>query len=160
MMPKFGSGFKNLKTMTKVMLGFAAVGVIIIVVGLVGVLGLQQVRNQLRIVYEHSTVALANLGIMSSNLGLYHDAVLKAGLVTTKAELRDAMRVLPELKRKTLEPFEAYASGRLDVTGGNSDANWEIFAVDAAGTNLRQLTTCSGIGQVAHYWPHISGNGA
>ncbi len=132
MMPKFGSGFKNLKTMTKVMLGFAAVGVIIIVVGLVGVLGLQQVRNQLRIVYEHSTVALANLGIMSSNLGLYHDAVLKAGLVTTKAELRDAMRVLPELKRKTLEPFEAYASGRLDVTGGNPDEQQQLQALQKA----------------------------
>ncbi len=120
-----GTGFKNLKTMTKVMLGFAAVGIIIVIVGLVGVLGLQEVRNQLRIVYEHSTVALANLGTMSNNLGLYHDGVLKAGRVSKKAELDQAIRSLPALKRKTLEPFEAYASAKLERSGAGDTGDEE-----------------------------------
>ena len=50
--------FKDLKAGKKLMLGFAAVGVIIIAVGIVGLLGLQQLRTQLQIVYENSTIAL------------------------------------------------------------------------------------------------------
>ena len=132
MVSKIGSGFRNLKTLTKVMLGFAAVGVIIVVVGLVGVMGLQQVGNQLRIVYENSTVSLANLGIMSSNLGLYHDGVLRAGRVSGKAEFENTRRALPALKRKTLEPFEAYASGRLGASGSSAQEQQQVQALQEA----------------------------
>ena len=81
---KFQTWFGNLKTLWKLILGFAAVAMVMFVVGIAGVLGLQQVRDQLRIVYENSTLALVNVGESSTNLGLYHDALLNAGRMTKK----------------------------------------------------------------------------
>lgn len=124
--------FKNLKTLTKLMLGFSAVGVIIVAVGLVGVLGLQQLREQLRIVYENSTVALANLGAASSNLGLYHDAILSAGRVTRKSDFDDAIKPLPDLKAKILEPLRAYAGGQMRVTRSGRDEAKDLAALTQA----------------------------
>jgi twitching motility protein PilJ len=105
--------FKNLSTLRKLMLGFSAVGVIIIAVGIVGLLGLQKVRGHLQVVYETSTVALANLGTTSSNLGLYHDAVLRAGRELRRGDFDDAVKPLAELKRRTVEPLQAYAAGQI-----------------------------------------------
>src|SRR5919106_1692687 len=114
--------FKNLKTLTKLMLGLAAVGVIMIAVGIVGLLGLQTLRDQLRIVYESSTVSLANLGTTSSTLGQYHDALLNAGRVTRKLDFDDAIKPLPELRTKTLNRLKAYGgSGQFRVTQDGRD---------------------------------------
>ncbi|HXF92349.1 MAG TPA: methyl-accepting chemotaxis protein [Nitrospiraceae bacterium] len=115
--------FKNLKTLPKLALGFSSVGVVMITVGVIGLVGLQQLRERLRIVYEGSTQALVNLGASSSNLGLYHDAILNAGRVTRKSDFEDAVQPLADLKRKTLEPLEAYAQTQLrESSSGRSEA--------------------------------------
>jgi twitching motility protein PilJ len=108
--------FQNLKTQSKLMLGFSTVGVIIAVVGILGVLGLLQLREKLRIVYNDSTLALANLAASGSNLGLYHDALLEAARARSKAEYDNAIQPLAALKNATLEPLKAYAGGRLRVS--------------------------------------------
>jgi twitching motility protein PilJ len=113
--------FRNLKTATKIILGFAVVGAIIIAVGIVGLLGLQQLRSQLQIVYENSTIALGNLGTTSSNLGLYHDAILGAGRETRQADFEDSIKPLAELKTRTLKPLDAYASGQMHVSASGRD---------------------------------------
>ncbi|MBI4401869.1 MAG: HAMP domain-containing protein [Nitrospirae bacterium] len=128
----FKNWFKNLRTLTKLMLGFTAVGVIIIAVGLVGMLGLQQVREQLRIVYEDSTIALANLGTMSSNLGLYHDAILQAGRAVNKSDFDDVIRPLADLKGRTLQPLQAYAGGQLRVSQSGRDETKDLQALRQA----------------------------
>jgi twitching motility protein PilJ len=112
-MEKLKLWFKNLSTRWKLMLGFLAVGVIIFIVGAVGLIGLQSVRQHLQTVYETSTVALANLGTASSNLGLYHDAVLRTGRELRKADFDEVMKPLSEFKARTLEPLAAYKAGQL-----------------------------------------------
>lgn len=124
--------FRDLKTVAKLMLGFAAVGVIIVAVGLVGVLGLQMVREQLRIVYENSTVALANLGTASSNLGLYHDALLTAGRATRQAEFEEAESLLPVLKNNTLVPLQTFAEGELGTSRSGRDEARDLQALREA----------------------------
>ncbi len=124
--------FRDLKTVTKLMMGFAAVGVIIVAVGLVGVLGLQTVREQLRIVYEDSTVALAELGTASSNLGLYHDALLTAGRATRDAEFEETVSLLPMLKNNTLAPLQTFAEGQLGISRSGRDEAKDLQALREA----------------------------
>ncbi len=115
--------FKNLKTLWKLMLGFAAVGIVIIMVGAMGLLGLQTLRGQLRTVYEESTLALANIGASSSNFGLYHDQLLSAGRMIKQTDFEDAIQSLPLLKQETLRPLDEFAQHELRVSSqGNSEA--------------------------------------
>jgi twitching motility protein PilJ len=128
----FHTWFRNLKTATKIILGFAVVGAIIIAVGIVGLLGLQQLRGQLQIVYENSTIALGNLGTTSSNLGLYHDAILSAGRQTRKADFDDSLKPLAELKSRALKPLEAYASGQMHISASGRDETKDYQALKQA----------------------------
>ena len=108
--------FKNLKTLTKLMMGFPLVSLIIVALGTVGVMGLRQLKEPLRVVYEDSTVVLADIGNLVSNLGLYHDAMVAAGRVTRRSDFEDCIRPLPELRAKVLETVKAYASRPMRVT--------------------------------------------
>ncbi len=124
--------FKDQKTLTKLIIGFGLVGLVMIVVGVMGLLGLQQLRTQLQIVYENSTIALGNLGNTSSNLGLYHDAILTAGRQTRKADFDDSIKPLAELKGKTLAPLTAYAGGQMHVSSGGRDETKDYQALKQA----------------------------
>ncbi len=120
----FQSWFQNLKTLPKLILGFSAVGVIMITVGVVGLVGLRTLQHELKTIYEGSTLALSNIGTSSSNLGLYHDALLNAGRVTRKSDFEDALTPLAELKRTTLEPLSFYAASELrQSSSGRSEAS-------------------------------------
>jgi twitching motility protein PilJ len=113
--------FSNRKMQTKLMLGFSTVGIIIFVVGLVGVVGLLDVRHALRTVYTDSTLALANLATSGSNLGLYHDRVLEAARARNKKEYLTALKTLASLKNATLTPLQAYAKGTLRPSRSGRD---------------------------------------
>lgn len=110
---KLGELFQNLKTQTKLMLGFAVVGAVIILVGILGVYGLFKVRENLRVVYNDSTLALANVAASSSNLGLYHDKILEAVRARHRTEFLALTKPLAKLKADALDPLKTYASGRL-----------------------------------------------
>src|SRR5437762_14121133 len=101
--------FLNRKTQTKLMLGFSLVSVIILIVAVVGVYGLLEVRQTLDTVYTDSTLALANLAMSGSNLGLYHDKVLQAARSRNKHEFAAAIKSLAALKNGTLQPLQTYA---------------------------------------------------
>ncbi len=68
--------FRNLKTLKKMLVGIILVAIVIVMVGYLGVVGLQQLRDKLQIVYDESTLSLANLAAAGSSLGLYHDSIL------------------------------------------------------------------------------------
>jgi twitching motility protein PilJ len=108
--------FQNLKTQTKLMFGFSVVGVIIIIVGVLGVVGLLKLSDTLRIIYNDSTLSLANVAAAGSNLGLYHDGLLEAARARNKIEHQVAVKKLVGLKNATLEPLNAYAGGNLRVS--------------------------------------------
>jgi len=129
---EFVAWFRNLKTLTKLMLGFSAVGVIMVAVGIIGLLGLQQLREELRTVYEGSTLSLANVGASSSSLGLYHDAVLNAGRITRKSDFEEALRPMADFKKDILGPLAAYGSTRLRVSASGRDESKDLQALNDA----------------------------
>jgi twitching motility protein PilJ len=115
--------FKNLKTLSKLIVGFSAVGAIMIMVGLVGLIGLNKLKGELQAIYDGSTLALSNTGVSSTNLGLYHDALLGSGRQTRKSDFEDAIAPLADLKKQTLAPLEIYqASEAHESSSGRNEA--------------------------------------
>lgn len=123
---------RNLPTLTKLSLGFGVLIAATLLVGFLGIRGLQQVGGQLKIVYTNSTTALANLGTAISNLGLYHDTLLSVGRVTRKSDFDEAVRQLPQLKRQVLEPLQIYSSGEMHVSRSQRDETKDFMALDKA----------------------------
>ncbi|HEX9742266.1 MAG TPA: methyl-accepting chemotaxis protein [Nitrospiraceae bacterium] len=130
--------FRNLPTLTKLSLGFGVLIVATLLVGTLGFLGLRQVAGQLKIIYENSTTALANLGTAVSNLGLYHDTLVSVGRVTRKSDFDDAVRQLPQLKRQVLEPLQVYSSGQMHVSRNQRDETKDFTDLDKALTSYFQ----------------------
>jgi len=124
--------FDNLKTLPKLILGFSAVGVIMIMVGLVGLIGLSRLKTELQNIYDGSTVALSNTGISSTNLGLYHDALLNAGRQTRKSDFEDAIEPLAGLKKQTMEPLQAYQGSELRESGSGRNEAKDVAALKTA----------------------------
>ncbi len=124
--------FKNLKTLTKLMVGIILVAAMIGLVGWLGVFGLDQLRNTLQIVYDDSTQALADLASSGSNLGLYHDAILEAGRARTKVEFDVAIAPLAGRKAATLEPIARISKGQLPKSRSGRDEKQALTALTAA----------------------------
>lgn len=117
------SWFQNLKTLPKLILGFSAVSLIMISVGFVGLMGLHTVKGELQSIYNGSTLALSNVGIASTTLGLYHSALLNVGRQVRKNEFDEALASLAELKSQTLIHLNAYQGTALhDSTSGRSES--------------------------------------
>lgn len=125
--PPRQSWFQNLKTLPKLIIGFSAVSSIMITVGLVGLIGLHKLKGELQSIYNGSTLALSNVGISSTNLGLYHSALLNVGRQIRKIDFEEAVVPLVELKRQTLAPLDAYQASQLheSSTGRNESKNVE-----------------------------------
>lgn len=121
------SWFQNLKTLPKLIIGFSAVSAIMITVGLIGLIGLHKLKGELQSIYNGSTLALSNVGISSTNLGLYHSALLNLGRQTRKSDFEEALVPLAELKRQTLAPLDAYQASQLheSSTGRNESKDLE-----------------------------------
>lgn len=106
-----GTWFQNLKTLPKLIIGLSSIGAMMIIVVVMGLIGLHQLKYELQSVYDGSTVALSNVGVSSTNLGLYHAALLSAGRHMRKGEFDEAIAPLAELKRQTLDPLAAALQG-------------------------------------------------
>ena len=79
--------FGNMKTMWKLMLGFALMGAIMCVLGWVASQGLLSVRESLRVVYEDYTVAGTDLASVAGNLNRTRADDFMALDAATKEEL-------------------------------------------------------------------------
>jgi twitching motility protein PilJ len=100
--------FKNLRTLHKLLIGFSVIIVGMMAIGLIGLLGLNQLKGELRSIYDESTVGVSNAAVSSTNLSLYHSALLSVARQTQKLDFDEAIIPLAELKRRTLAPLEAY----------------------------------------------------
>ncbi len=123
------SWFQNLKTLSKLVVGFSAVGAIMIMVILIGLISLNQLQGELQTIYDGSTLALSSTGITSTNLGLYHNALLSIGRQSRKRDFDDAVAPLAELKKRTLAPLEADQASLLQETLTGRDEGKDLAAL-------------------------------
>ena len=127
--------FTNLKTLWKLILGFAAVALIMVTVGIIGLLGLQTVRDQLNIVYQNATLSLAGIAELSSTLGLYHHDLLSSGRFIKQIDFEEAVKNLDQYKHATLAPLndlDARLGAELSAPATAQGQRSELDALRAA----------------------------
>jgi twitching motility protein PilJ len=100
--------FKNLKALHKILLGFSIIVIGMMAIGLIGLMGLSELKRQLRSIYDESTVGVSHVAVSSANLSLYHNALLSVVDQRQKSDFDEAIIPLAELKRRTLTPLETY----------------------------------------------------
>ncbi|HEX5646678.1 MAG TPA: methyl-accepting chemotaxis protein [Nitrospira sp.] len=135
-----GVWFQNLKTLPKLILGLSSISAMMIAVVVMGLIGLHQLKSELQSVYDGSTVALSNVGVSSTNLGLYHGVLMSAGRQMRKHEFDEAIVSLAEFKRQTLDPLDA---SRLPALQGTSADGREGQRVEALQQSLRDYFLAS-----------------
>lgn len=134
------SWFQNLKTLPKLILGFAAVSLIMISVAVIGLMGLHTLKGELQSIYNGSTLALSNVGIASTNLGLYHSAFLNAGRQVRKHEFDEALASMAELKRQALIHLNAYQGTTLHESASGRSESKDLASLHQA---LREYFTAT-----------------
>lgn len=100
--------FRNLRTRTKLLVGFAVIITAMLAIGFIGLMGLNQLKAQLQSIYDESTVGISNIAISSSNLSLYHSALLSVATQAEKDGFDEAIIPLAALKHRVLVPLEQY----------------------------------------------------
>ena len=127
--------FRNLRTRTKLLVGFAVIITAMLGIGFLGLMGLNQLKAQLQSIYNESTVGISNTAVSSSNLSLYHSALLSVATQTEKAGFDEAIIPLAALKQRVLVPLEQY---RPFATHETDDGRRDGQDLDVLLFNLRE----------------------
>lgn len=127
--------FRNLRTRTKLLVGFAVIITAMLTVGFLGLMGLHQLKIQLQSIYDESTVGISNTAVSSSNLSLYHSALMSVASQTQKDAFDEAIIPLAELKKRVLVPLETY---RPFATHETDDGRRDGQDVDVLLFNLKE----------------------
>ena len=113
--------FGNLKTMWKLMIGFALMGVVMSVMGWVGGQGLMSLRESLRVVYEDYTVAGTDLAAIANNLNRTRTNDFMALDAPTREEFEKVIARDAEITESVKKPLDAYAATILRVSKTGRD---------------------------------------
>jgi len=111
----------NLKTLWKLMIGFALMGVTLSVLGLVAGQGLLSLRESLRIVYEDYTVAGTDLASVAGNLNRTRTNDFLALEAPTQQEFEKVMGRDAEITASVKQPLEAYTATVLRTSKTGKD---------------------------------------
>lgn len=108
--------FKNLKALHKILIGFSIILAGMMAIGLIGLVGLSQLKSHLSSIYDESTVGVSQVAVSSTNLSLYHNALLSVAEQRQKSDFDEAIIPLAELKRRTMTPLETYRPSAVHET--------------------------------------------
>ena len=115
------SWFGNLKTMWKLMLGFAVMSATMCVLGWVSSQGLLSLRESLRVVYEDYTIAGTDLASVGNNLNRTRTNDFMALDSDTKEEFEQVISRDAEITESVKKPLEAYAATTLRISKTGRD---------------------------------------
>jgi twitching motility protein PilJ len=127
--------FKNLKALHKIFLGFSAIVIGMMAIGLIGLMGLTTLKSQLHSIYEESTVGVSQVAVSSTYFSLYHNALLSVADQKQKDAFDEAIIPLAELKRRTMTPLERY---RPSATHETADGRRDGQELDVLLFTLRE----------------------
>ena len=113
--------FGNMKTMWKLILGFALTGVLVAVMGGILSQGIMSIREQLRVVYEDYTVAGTDLALVASNLNRTRTNDFLALDASTVEEYEKVVSRDAEITDSVKKPLEAYAATVLRISKAGRD---------------------------------------
>ncbi|MEK7351262.1 MAG: HAMP domain-containing protein, partial [Nitrospirota bacterium] len=113
--------FGNMKTVWKLILGFALTGVLFAAMGGIIGQGVMSIREQLRVVYEDYTVAGTDLAFVASNLNRTRTNDFLALDASTVEDFKKVVSRDGEITESVKKPLEAYAATVLRVSKSGKD---------------------------------------
>jgi methyl-accepting chemotaxis protein len=121
--------FGNVKTMWKLIMGFALTGVLVAAMGGIISQGVMSIREQLRVVYEDYTVAGTDLALVASNLNRTRTNDFLALDASTVEEFEKVVSRDGEITASVKRPLEAYAATvlRISKTGRDEAKDLQKF---------------------------------
>ena len=108
--------FENLKIRWKLQLSFGLISGLTLTVGLLIIVGVLSLRENLRIVYEDYTIAGTNLAHVANNLTRHRNAMRNARLYAERGEFERFTDKADKLKADIQQPLSTYASTVLRVS--------------------------------------------
>ena len=118
--------FGNMKTIWKLILGFALTGMLVAVMGGVTGQGVLSIREQLRVVYEDYTVAGTDLALVASNLNRTRTNDFLALDASTVEEFEKVVSRDKEITESVKKPLEAYAAPVLRISKAGRDETKDL----------------------------------
>jgi len=121
--------FQDMKTRSKLFLGFGLVSLIIMIMASVGVFTLQQLSTHSQTVYADYTVSLADFAQMGTALTKHHQILLDVASATKQGDFAQDAAKLPALKAEIEKAINRYKSTNLRVsrTGRDEQADLALF---------------------------------
>ena len=121
--------FGNMKTMWKLILGFALTGMLVAAMGGIIAQGVLSVREQLRVVYEDYTVAGTDLAVVANNLSRTRTNDFLALDASTVEAFHQVVSRDAEITESVKKPLTAYAATilRISKTGRDETKDLQSF---------------------------------
>lgn len=121
----FPRWFRDLNTLSKMLLGLSSVGALMMVVSFIGWTGMELLRAKLHATYTEQTVSLARVQAVLSNVGLYHSVVVRASTRTRRQEFEAELRPLADLKNKMVASLKGDS---MPSPTGDAESSQQISA--------------------------------
>ncbi|MCS6897937.1 MAG: methyl-accepting chemotaxis protein [Nitrospira sp.] len=102
------SWFHNFTILRRLMIGVSVAGVAMSLLLLIGLSGIDRLKNAAESLDSGPVAALAQLSMSGHNLALYQSALSGMGRYANRTEFADAVRKLEELQRQTFVSLDLY----------------------------------------------------
>ena len=124
--------FKNLKTHSKLMVGFGTVSIIIFAMTAIGVVTLQRLSAQSQIAYADYSVPLAAFSEMGTSLTKHHQLLLDISKMTRREDFQKEIGALAPLKDAILKNVTEYETATLRVSKAGRDETKDLASLKPA----------------------------
>jgi twitching motility protein PilJ len=127
-MVKFGfqEWFQDLKTQSKLMVGFGVVSVIILTMTVIGIVTLRQLSSQSQTVYVDYTIPLSDFSSMGTSLTQHHELLLDIAKTNRKDDFQKEVARLAPLKQSILKNVSDYEVTAVRVSRSGRDETKDL----------------------------------
>lgn len=127
-MVKFGfqEWFQDLKTQSKLMVGFGVVSVIILTMTVIGIVTLRQLSSQSQTVYVDYTIPLSDFSSMGTSLTQHHELLLDIAKTNRKDDFQKEVARLAPLKQSIMKNVSDYEVTAVRVSRSGRDETKDL----------------------------------
>jgi twitching motility protein PilJ len=127
-MVKFGfqEWFQDLKTQSKLMVGFGIVSVIILTMTVIGIVTLRQLSSQSQTVYVDYTIPLSDFSSMGTSLTQHHELLLDIAKTNRKDDFQKEVARLAPLKQSIMKNVSDYEVTAVRVSRSGRDETKDL----------------------------------
>jgi twitching motility protein PilJ len=118
--------FQDLKTQSKLMVGFGIVSVIILTMTVIGIVTLRQLSSQSQTVYVDYTIPLSDFSSMGTSLTQHHELLLDIAKTNRKDDFQKEVARLAPLKQSIMKNVSDYEVTAVRVSRSGRDETKDL----------------------------------